>query len=88
MRELVYGPTKVEEMIKKKWPGAKIIDASDDIHHERFEAIIDDVSEETFDRFAIREGFALICLGLRCRMLEGDKEVEKWIEDELDKPEK
>lgn len=84
MRELVYAPCKVEELIKKKWPDAKIKDASDYIHTERFEVEID-TTDEIFYRFAIREGFGLTCFGLRYGMLKGDKEIIEWIKDELDK---
>lgn len=42
VKELIYAGTKVENLVKKQFPGAKIIDASDMIHHERFEIELDE----------------------------------------------
>ncbi len=55
--------TEVEKLIKEKWPEAKIMDASDDIHHERFEVIVD-VEEckellykpENKDKMGVKDG--------------------------------
>ena len=81
MKELVYGGTEVEKLIKKKFSDAKIVDASDFVHAERFEVEID-TTDEIFYRFAIRKGIALICFGFRCGMMRGDKEISKWIKEE------
>ena len=61
--DLIYGPRKVEEVIKGKYPNAKITDASDFIHTERFVCEVEGVSEDEFYPFAIREGFAKCCFG-------------------------
>ena len=61
--DLIYGPREVEEIIKGRYPTAKIKDASDYIHTERFECEIESVSEDEFYPFAIREGFAKLCFG-------------------------
>ncbi len=61
--DLIYCPKEVEEVIKKRYPNAKITDASDAIHIERFECRIEGVGKDEFYPFAIREGFAGCCLG-------------------------
>jgi len=61
--DLIYGPREVEGVIKGKYPDAKIKDASDYIHTERFECEIEGVSEDEFYPFAIREGFVKCCFG-------------------------
>lgn len=81
MRELVYAGTEVEKLIKKQFRNAKIADASDSIHTERFEVEID-TTDEIFYRFAIRKGIALVCFGFRCGMMRGNKEISKWIKEE------
>jgi len=55
--DLVYGPKEAEEAIRHKYPNAKIADASDFIHTERFECRIEGVSNDEFYPFAIKEGF-------------------------------
>jgi len=79
MRELVYGGVRVEKLIKKKYPSAKIRDASDYVHPERFEVEIEGIPEEEFYRFAIRSGFAKLCFIFRCKLMMGDKTVKRWI---------
>jgi len=61
--DLIYGPGEVEEIIKGRYPNAKIKDASDYIHTERFECEIEGVSNDEFYPFAIKEGFATLCFG-------------------------
>jgi len=61
--DLIYGPQEVEEVIKGSYPNAKIKDASDYIHTERFECEIEGVSNDQFYPFAIKEGFAECCFG-------------------------
>lgn len=92
--DLIYGPRKVEEVIKGRYPNAKITDASDFIHTERFECRIEGVSQDEFYPFAIREGFAGCCFGFRIRLdslkfpdpkdypgkrKETEAEIENWI---------
>ena len=66
--DLIYGPRKAAEVIKARYPNAKITDASDFIHTERFECRIEGVSEDEFYPFAIREGFAGCCFGFELRL--------------------
>lgn len=61
--DLIYGSRDVEGTIRSKYPNAKIKDASDFIHTERFECEIEDVSDNEFYPFAIREGFVECCFG-------------------------
>jgi len=62
MQELVYSGKDVEKLVKDKWPSSKTKDASDEIHIERFELEIPDMTEDEFYPFAIKEGFARCCL--------------------------
>ena len=87
--DLIYGNSEVENLILAKYPQAKIKDASDYIHTERFECEILDVDDDAFYPFAIKEGFARICLKFEL-MLQSvvmkdthDKakaDLERWIE--------
>ncbi len=61
--ELVYAGKEVEAIVKTRYPDARVKDASDFIHEERFELEIDGVTEDDFYPFAIHEGFARCCLG-------------------------
>jgi len=60
MYQLIYAGKEVEEAIKARYPDAKIKDASDDIHKERFECEVD-IDEEEFYIWAILEGYAFAC---------------------------
>lgn len=60
--DLIYSGNKVELLIKGKFPTAKIKDASDFIHTERFACEIEGVTDNEFYPFAIREGFDSDCL--------------------------
>jgi len=55
--ELIYAGREVEDLIKKRYPEAKIRDASDEIHTERFECEVE-ADEEEFYIWAILEGYA------------------------------
>lgn len=67
MYNLIYAGGDVEDVIKVKYPEAKIKDASDYIHTERFECEVD-VDEDEFYIFAIRQGFAECCFGFNLMM--------------------
>lgn len=79
--DLVYAGVEVENIIKKKYPQAKITDASDYIHTERFECEIEGVTNDDFYPFAIREGFARNCFGLELTLqmvgVKGPEREEK-----------
>lgn len=60
--DLIYGDSEIESIISKKYPQAKFKDASDFIHTERFECEIPDIDDDTFYPFALKEGFAHLCL--------------------------
>ncbi len=66
--DLIYAGSDVEDIIKKQYPHARIKDASDFIHTERFECEIDDVDADEFYPFAIQEGFARCCFGFELLM--------------------
>ena len=61
MYQLVYAGRKVEELIKARYPEAKIKDASDEIHTERFECEVD-IDQDEFYIWAILEGYADACI--------------------------
>jgi len=65
MIELIYGSASVMDIIKKNYPTAKFVDASDFIHTERFEVHIDNVDPLDFYKLAVREQFTEICFGLQ-----------------------
>lgn len=58
--ELVYGPRDVEKKILAKFPQARIRDASDGIHVERFE-VNGDIDALTFYRQGLKEGWLGMC---------------------------
>ena len=66
--DLIYAPHEVEEIIKKKYPNAKIKDASDYIHTERFECEIEGITKDDFYPFAIANGFVECCLAFQIEM--------------------
>ena len=80
MQELIYDAT-VEPIILKRWPDAEIVDASDDIHRGRFQVDLD-VEEDEFYPFAIKEGFAEVCLcfQIMARRKEDHPKIYEWIE--------
>ncbi len=93
MKDLIYASREVEDIIKKKYPEAKITDASDYIHTERFELSIEGIEDDEFYPFAIKEGFARCCLGFEMilqslrfpesktiKPKENEEKLEKWLE--------
>jgi len=88
MYDLIYGNREVESIILKEYPQAKIKDASDCIHTERFECEIPDVDEDSFYPFAIKKGFARLCLkfeltlqslGFKDMHDEAKVDLDRWI---------
>jgi len=93
MYDLVYANKEVADAILIKYPNAKITDASDYIHTERFELEIDNVTDDEFYPFAIREGFARCCFSFEILMQsskfpesktikpkENNIKIEGWIQ--------
>lgn len=77
---------KAPKVLQEIWPEAKIEDASDFIHTERF-VIEVDVEEEEYFKTIIREGMARYSLGFRVIMLKDGQralrlagEVSEWHE--------
>ncbi|MCJ7828381.1 MAG: hypothetical protein MUP81_01405 [Dehalococcoidia bacterium] len=92
MEDLIYAGEDIEALIKTKYPTAKITDASDEIHTERFELDIPDIDDDEFYPFAIKEGFAMCCLSLALLLeslkfpetktikpKENKAKIERWI---------
>lgn len=63
-----YG--KATEILQEIWPEAKIEDASDFVHRERFAIEVTDVAEEEFFKTIIREGMAEFSLGFQVMILQ------------------
>jgi len=87
MYELIYGNKSVRQALEKQYPDAKFEDASDDVHPERFAFESNQVAEDEFYPFVMKEGFALTCLRLQLMLRDGRKEavaenkpkIEKWM---------
>lgn len=84
MRELVYSDKSTEDLIKEHFPTAVIKDASDEIHHERFEVYIGDITDDEFHEWAVKHAIALSCLGFQL-LIDTDKEfrqkVKLWLKE-------
>ena len=79
-QELIYAGKDVEQLILKAFPEAKITDASDYIHTERFECEID-IPEDEFYIFAIRNGFATLLLSFQIMMHCSEPEMTQRVWD-------
>jgi len=83
-RELIYD-REPAGIICKRYPQAVIVDASDYIHVGRFECHIPGVTAEDFYPFAIKEGFAFLCLGFQLLLMgkdgKGQEQCRKWKEE-------
>ena len=58
MYDLIYGGKEVEIAFRNQYPNAKIEDASDDIHHERFTFVVkdEDYDEREYFKFLLLSG--------------------------------
>lgn len=81
MYELIYAGGEVENIIKAKYPEAKIKDASDYIHLERFECEVDGIGDDEFYIFAIQSGFAECCFGFNLMMHDCPKGTNQKVWD-------
>lgn len=83
MYDLIYAGGDIEDIIGAKYLEAKIKDASDDIHLERFECEIDGIGDDEFYIFAIQSGFATYCFGFSLMMHDcpkgANQKVWDWI---------
>jgi len=86
--DLIYGNSEIESIILKKYPTAKIKDASDFIHTERFECEIPNIDDDEFYPFALVNGFARLCLkfeitlqsvGMESTHKDSKEKLDKWI---------
>lgn len=95
VHELIYAGQDIEELIKSRWPDAKITDASDHVRTEMFELDIPGVEEDEFYPFAMSRGFIGCCFGFGIlreslrfpesksqpsKKEETLEKIEKWIE--------
>jgi hypothetical protein len=86
MKELVYD-RKIFEEIVKKYPNTRWEDASDEIHEERYEVDIPEVTEQEFYKVALENGWANDCLGFCLKLRCGTEEewFDKMVKDFLEK---
>ena len=82
MRDLIYAG--VQDIIKKKYPTAVFIDASDCVHEDRFEVEVIDIESDDWWKFCVESGIAYCSLGFRLRLGSNKKFIEKvkvWSKD-------
>ena len=82
LKEVVYDYQALP-IIMERFPNAKVTDASDFMHDSRFELEIENCTKDEFYPFAIKEGFALLCLGFPIFMQKDKetlKECKRWLE--------
>lgn len=82
--ELIYlgsqkAVNEVQEIIKKAHPDAEFEDTSDFIHEYRFEVGTNDSLDELW-LTALREGFALCCLGFEICYYEDRGRIQRLVE--------
>ena len=70
---------KAPKVLQKIWPEAKIEDASDFIHTERFVIEIADVEEEEYLKTILREGMAKFSFWFQVMVLEDGKRALRLI---------
>jgi hypothetical protein len=82
MYDLIYCGKDVEEIIKKRFPNAVIKDASDYVHDERFSIEDEDLNEDEYYPFIIKEGIGGCSFNLQLMMLQkqNTEKLLKWIE--------
>lgn len=85
MIELVYGPIDTQDLILKEYSRAKFKDASGCVHEERFEVEIENIDEKDFWKFALRNGFADACFGLRLWSIKKPKEFLEFVDKPREK---
>lgn len=69
MYDLIYGDKKAEELVRQKFPSAKIEDASDEVHTDRFSIQTDgDEIPDEYIEFMLKTGLYRLSLniGLAC----------------------
>ena len=77
MYELIYAGKEVEKIVLEKYPNAKIKDASDYIHEERFEAEIKGIDDVEFWNFALEKQFIMACFIFRLSYSTGKIDLIK-----------
>lgn len=82
MYDLIYLSyySDAPKVLQEIWPEAKIEDASDIIHTERF-VIETDVEEEEYFKTIIREGMAMFSLGFQVMMLEDGQRALRLVRE-------
>lgn len=86
MHDLVYLDYygKTTEVLQEIWPKAKIEDASDFIHTERFAIEVADVEEEAYLKTIIREGMAEFSFTFRVMMLQDGQNALRLVKEVIE----
>lgn len=92
MYDLIYSGRNAWETIKKQYPEAKIEDASDMVHRERFSVTLDEkgFDENEYFKFLICSGLSQVSFSFKMSMVTKEKHPKiKRAFDELrkEKPE-
>lgn len=74
-----YG--KATGVLRGIWPEAKIEDASDFIHRERFEIEVVDVNEDDYFKTIIREGMAEFSFGFKVMILQNGQNALRLLRE-------
>jgi hypothetical protein len=80
--DLIYGPWSAQFLFREKWPHAKIEDARDLIHDERFEVNAPDVPDDDFFPFVIGQGLGSTSMTIQLAVMQDDESrdrVRKWL---------
>jgi hypothetical protein len=69
--------TEIKNKLLDNFPNANIQDASDEIHHDRFEIEMDDDKRDDYLIFTMKEGFAVLSLTVQLMLHENQKELKE-----------
>ena len=65
MYDLIYGDKKAEELVRQEFPSAKIEDASDEVHTDRFSIQTDgDEMSDEYIEFMLKTGLYRLSLNI------------------------
>jgi hypothetical protein len=70
MNDLIYAGADAERSIAGAFPDARIEDASDFIHEERFSVTLPDALEDTYLKHVIANGLGSVSLSVQLMLLD------------------
>ena len=82
MIDLVYCDAP-QGILAKRFPDAKIEDASDWLHPERFSIELNDSLKDDYFKFIIKEGYGEASIGVQIMLLDKDtrSQLKKYLDD-------